>query len=279
MIPAPVQPNQRIQYLDVIRGFAITGVLIAYVSWNLGNAPSATYTLFDTILDQAGYFLIDSKCYTLLACLFTVGFVLHMNKTGDKARSLYIFRRRLLGLLIIGLLHALLLRNGDILSPYAILTFLVTFFYNSSTRTILVAMIITFLLQTLLPQTWQGLGLSFPQRPITADGNYWVENFAWVKYWYATSIFFWEGTLLLLFGGLLLGRVFIQNKRKLSNRQLKLIVVAGFVAGTLAYLVLNFYSALIAGLPDIGNTRIVRATVYHLLGLVHRVGMVSAYAA
>ena len=62
MSSAPVQPHQRIQYLDVVRGFAITGVLIAYVFWNLGTAPAATYTRFDKILDEAGFFLIDSKC-------------------------------------------------------------------------------------------------------------------------------------------------------------------------------------------------------------------------
>ena len=154
MLSIPVQPRQRIQYLDIVRGFAITGVLFAYVFWNLGTDPSSTYTTFDNIIDQAGYFLVDSKCYTLLASLFAVGFVLHMNKPGDKNRSLYIYRKRLLGLLIIGWLHALLLRNGDILAPYAILTFLLSFLYKSPTRTIIIAMIITFFLEVTLPLAW-----------------------------------------------------------------------------------------------------------------------------
>ena len=105
MFSAPVQPNNRIQYLDVLRGFAITGVLFAYVFWNLGTEPETTWTAFDKIINQAGLFLVDSKFYTTLACLFTVGFVLHMNKTEDKARSLYTYRKRLLILLIIGVLH------------------------------------------------------------------------------------------------------------------------------------------------------------------------------
>src|SRR4030095_2968337 len=160
MSSAPVQLNQRIHYLDVLRGIAISGVLFAFAFWNLGTEPKETWTSFDKILDQFGGFLIDSKCYTTLACLFAVGFVLHMDKTNDKARSLYTYRRRLLGLLIIGAFHALILRNGDILAPYAITCFIITFFYSASNRTIVIGLIIVLLLQVLLPEIWLWAGLS-----------------------------------------------------------------------------------------------------------------------
>jgi len=141
---APAQLNQRIQYLDVLRGIAISGVLFAFAFWNLGTESTANWTSFDKILNEVGAFLVDSKCYTTLACLFTIGFVLHMNKTGDEARSLYTYRRRLLGLLIIGAFHALLLRNGDILAPYAILTFIAILFYKASNKTMAIALVIVF---------------------------------------------------------------------------------------------------------------------------------------
>ena len=278
MSSAPVQPNQRIQYLDVLRGFAITGVLFAYVSWNLGTVPSSAYTLFDKIIDQAGFFLIDTKFYTLLSLLFTVGFVLHMNKPGDKAGSLYIYRRRLLGILIIGILHALLLRSGDVLVPYAILTLIASFFYNSSKRTIIIAMSITLAIQILLITAWIYWKLSFPQRPASTGGNYWVENFGRVKYLYSLSIFMWQDNLILLLGGLLLGRIFIQNKTRPGSRQLKMIALAGLIAGTAAYLFTSIFTSWLETLPQIGNTKIVGATVYRLLILVHKLGMVSAYA-
>jgi len=272
-----VQPKERIHYLDIIRGFAISGVLFAFVFWNLGNAPASTYTLFDNIIDQAGFFLIDSKCYTLLATLFAVGFVLHMNKPDNKAKNLYTYRRRLLGLLIIGALHALLLRNGDILAPYAITAFLVTFLYDSSRTTLIVVMIIIFLIDTLLPQTWLAFGLTFPQRP-TPMSNYLLENFAWVKYWYSTAIFFWGTTLFLLAGGILIGRTFILNKRKLTTRQIQIIAITAFGCGTLSYLTLKFYATQIGKLPDIGNTKLLRAMVYRSLDMIHKLGMASTYA-
>jgi uncharacterized protein len=279
MPPAPVQPPQRIQYLDILRGFAITGVLFAYVFWNLGTEPSTVYTTFDKIINQAGYFLIDSKCYTILASLFAVGFVLHMNKSTDLAKSLYTYRRRLAGLLIIGIFHALLLRNGDILVPYAILCFAVTFFYKSSNRVIIFSMVIVFLVNTMLPQLWVASGYFLPQRPVASGNNYWIENFAWVKYWYETSIFYWETTLFLLFTGLLIGRAFIQHRKKFSNGQLGMIIILGFTAGGLSYLIMTFYDSEIKALPDIGNTFIVRSTIYSLLDLIHKFGMASSYAA
>ena len=278
MTSTPVQPHQRIHYLDVVRGFAITGVLIAYVFWNLGNAPESSYRVFDNILNGVTSFLIDSKCYTLLAGLFTVGFVLHMNKADDRAGSLHTYRRRLLGLLIIGLLHAILLRNGDILVPYALLTFLVSFFYSSSNRTIIIFMMIAFSLQILVPEAWKVLHLAFPQRPETGNKNYWADNFDYVKYWYATAIFFWEGTLFLLFGGLLLGKLFIENKKQLSKKQLRKIAVIGFLASAASYYILHFYGKELYSLADIGNTQIVRSTLGNLLWLVHGVGLASTYA-
>jgi uncharacterized protein len=277
MASAPVQPQHRIQYLDVIRGFAITGVLLAYVFWNLGNAPESTYTSFDIGLDKTLTFLIDSKCFTLLANLFAVGFVLHMNKGGNPGRSLYTYRRRLLGLMIIGLAHAILLRNGDILLPYALLTLLVSFFYFASNRTIIIAMAVTFFLQVFMPEIWKWLQIPFPQRPV-ANGNYWVDNFVWLKFWYASALFYWETTLFFLFSGLLLGRIFIQKKTKLSNRQLIYLAGAGLIAGSASYWILSYYTNKISGLPDIGNTQIVRTTIFNLLWLIHRGGLAVAYA-
>jgi uncharacterized protein len=278
MPSAPVQPHQRIQYLDVVRGFAITGVLLAYVFWNLGNVPESSYTSFDKGLDKTLSFLIDSKCFTLLANLFAVGFVLHMSKMDDQARSLYTYRRRLMGLMIIGLAHALLLRNGDILLPYALLTLLVSFFYSAPNRTIIIAMVVIFFLQSFVPEIYKWLQIPVPQRPAATNRNYWLDNFEWVIFWYASAIFYWETTLLFLFSGLLLGRAFIQNKKKLHNRQLIFIAVIGLITGSVSYWILSYYSNEISGLPDIGNTRIARRTIFNLLWLIHRVGLASAYA-
>jgi uncharacterized protein len=262
----------------VVRGIAISGVLLAYVFWNLGNAPEDSYTLLDKALDKTFSFLVDSKCYTLLANLFAVGFVLHMNKAKEQQKSLATYRRRLMGLIGIGLAHALLLRNGDILVPYAVLSLLLTLFYRASNTTIVVAMVITFFLQTLVPEVWTALNWPVAQRPAVSNEPYLVDNFYWVRYWYATAPFFWETTLFFLFSGLLIGRYFIEKKKKLTLYHLIAITVFGSFIGSVSYWVLLSYSHELSSLPDIGETHILRNSIMNTVWMLHKTGLASAYA-
>jgi uncharacterized protein len=156
---------------------------------------------------------------------------------------------------------------------------LVTLFYRSANRTIVLAMVICFFLPILLPVLWKGLHLPYPQRPGADNGGYLIDNIIWVKFWYSSAIFFWETTLFFLFSGLLLGRVFIQNKNRLHARQVNLILVTGLIAGTASYLVLSLYASAISRIPDIGQTQIIRSTIRNILMMIHRVGLASAYAA
>ena len=151
-------------------------------------------------------------------------------------------------------------------------------FYRASTRTLVLAMIITFLCQVLIPELWNLMGLPQAQRPVSANGNYWVENFEWVKYWYSTSIFFWEITLMFLFGGLIVGKYFIEKKTRISNRQLFAIIIGGLAMGYAAYWTLHTHGSSIYKFRDIGNTKIFRMCIYVTLWFIHRVGLAVAYA-
>src|SRR5215204_6484779 len=65
----PVSLNERIDAIDVLRGFAILGVLIAYAVWNLGSPPPETFTTPDKITNLILGIFVNSKAYTLLAFL------------------------------------------------------------------------------------------------------------------------------------------------------------------------------------------------------------------
>lgn len=156
-LAAPVAAAERIQLLDVLRGFALFGVLVANLVWVAtfeGVTRDQMEALPTAAIDQVTrYFLsffIEWKFYTLFSFLFGLGFSVQMSRAaergGDATRT---YLRRLTVLLAIGLAHTFLLWYGDILNIYALLGYLLFFCRGLSTRTLLIlsAMLI------LLPQT------------------------------------------------------------------------------------------------------------------------------
>jgi uncharacterized protein len=116
--------NNRIPALDSLRGIALFGILVV-------NAPFffypegvfGTYALqnFPGLINRAAEFvttwLFDGKFILIFSFLF--GWGLHSLMQGEGYGPRYL--RRLLGLLIIGVLHGIFLFVGDILVTYAIL--------------------------------------------------------------------------------------------------------------------------------------------------------------
>src|SRR5438045_8289164 len=59
--PRPLTGKERLALVDVLRGVAILGVLIAYTLWNLGGPPENTWSRADRVIDMLGSYLVDSK--------------------------------------------------------------------------------------------------------------------------------------------------------------------------------------------------------------------------
>jgi uncharacterized protein len=130
-------PEERIRLLDALRGFALFGILLANIigwSWGWYAAVAAERAGRPVpAVDQAAQFLhlllIDGKFYTIFSLLFGIGFALQLARLeGRGADGLAIFRRRLLVLLAIGLIHLVLIWDGDILTLYALLGLTLPFF-------------------------------------------------------------------------------------------------------------------------------------------------------
>ncbi|HEY0461979.1 MAG TPA: DUF418 domain-containing protein [Pyrinomonadaceae bacterium] len=227
---APVHSGERITELDVLRGFAMMGVLLAYALWNLGNAPEETYSQAQFVLNKVLGWLIDTKAYTTLATLFGLGFSIQLVRARSRGINIVpVYCRRLSVLLLIGLAHALLLRNGDILVPYATMGFLLLLFRNASNRTILVGAIAALIFPFIAEWLWSLTGVSFPERPVTDNTSYIAENLAWVRYWYSIAILQWTPSLTLFLFGLYLGR-----KRLFENIAAHKKVIWGGVIGGLS---------------------------------------------
>ena len=123
---APVSTAQRIETLDMLRGFAVLGILavnaMSFV-WPFGVEGSTNAAPFEQgganqIVTWAVNVLFHNKCRTLFSMLFGVSIFLVGGEFGDKARGA-LLRRRLFFLAIFGLIHGLAIWFGDILLLYA----------------------------------------------------------------------------------------------------------------------------------------------------------------
>ena len=140
----PVPPRQRIEVIDVLRGWAVFGILLVNMEVFSGPGDPLREELWtgtaERVAAQLILFLADSKFWTLFSFLFGLGFALQMGRAEARgAPFLPLYLRRLSVLLVIGFLHAFLLWQGDVLHLYAVLGCLLLLFRTCSTRTILLS--------------------------------------------------------------------------------------------------------------------------------------------
>ncbi|MGS2641060.1 DUF418 domain-containing protein [Streptosporangium sp. LJ11] len=151
----------RVAALDVLRGFALCGILLANVK-PIAHMIHATEVTRSVVVapgqDDAwlglGLF-VDQRFFPIFSLLFGVGFSLLLDSAGRHApRPRVLLARRLLALLAVGLAHMFLLWRGDILTIYAVVGLLV-----------------------LLPSTWlprravAGLAAVLIATPLILDSN------------------------------------------------------------------------------------------------------------
>ena len=122
---APVAEAQRIDVLDVLRGFALIGILLMNIEWF--NRPIAVLTMADyslTGLDHAAAafvkIFVEGKFYKLFSLLFGMGFAVMLLRAESLNRPFFgWFTRRAAALFLFGMAHSILLWTGDILHDYA----------------------------------------------------------------------------------------------------------------------------------------------------------------
>jgi uncharacterized protein len=129
--PEPTRRFERISYLDTIRGLAVMGILISNIQ-DFGGCsiipPSSLKPAFTGPHAYLNYFLFvlqqlvfSSKTRGLLAMIFGAGVVLLLRTVGARygeQRARQIFVRRHVWMIVLGLLHAFFLWDGDFLASY-----------------------------------------------------------------------------------------------------------------------------------------------------------------
>ena len=127
---APVAEGERLLALDALRGIALLGILLSNVSGFAGPLNTLNEGIdpaldgLDYLLSGFVYIAVRDKFWTLFALLFGMGFAVMLERARRAGRGFgWIYLRRSLGLLAIGLVHAWWIWGGDILVTYALSAF------------------------------------------------------------------------------------------------------------------------------------------------------------
>jgi uncharacterized protein len=133
----PVSDNERIKSLDIIRGFALLGVILMNLEGYF-RAPFARFQLhphpwpgfLNRVTDFSLQALLAWKAMSLYAFLFGVGLAIQFVRTHENPEAFRRFAlRRMAALLAVGALHVTLVFDQDILMPYALCGMLTALFY------------------------------------------------------------------------------------------------------------------------------------------------------
>jgi uncharacterized protein len=126
-----LQPaSERLLHLDVLRGFALFGILLVNFEWFtrpiqaivFGTDP--TLDGIDLAVDWLIRVLAEGKFYPIFSMLFGAGFALMAERARDRQAAFGgVYARRLLLLAAFGLAHMVLVWAGDILLVYALTGF------------------------------------------------------------------------------------------------------------------------------------------------------------
>ncbi|MEE4637460.1 MAG: DUF418 domain-containing protein [Wenzhouxiangella sp.] len=133
----PVQ--QRLEHLDILRGFALFGILLVNFQWFtrplqavvLGAEPGLQG--LDLAVDWLIRALAEGKFYPVFSILFGAGFALMSERAESRHAPFWgRYLRRLSILLIFGAAHLLLIWSGDILLVYSLTGFVMVLLFRKT---------------------------------------------------------------------------------------------------------------------------------------------------
>jgi uncharacterized membrane protein YeiB len=141
----PITANQRIEALDVVRGFALLGIFLMNIEYfnrtltSLNEGMPRGLTGIDWF---AGWFIayfVQGKFWTIFSLLFGMGFAVMLARAAQAGREFKIvYLRRVLALAVFGAAHFVLLWQGDILFSYAVGALMLMIVLYGKTRPLLI---------------------------------------------------------------------------------------------------------------------------------------------
>jgi uncharacterized protein len=140
----PVSLGERIQFIDILRGVALFGILTAnmrgfFAPLDAYDLPKVLYPGHADVIAQGIVdTLFQGKFISIFSFLFGLGFAVQMSRaTARGASFLGFYPRRLAALALFGLIHGILIWAGDILLTYALAGAILLLFRNRAQKTLL----------------------------------------------------------------------------------------------------------------------------------------------
>lgn len=138
---APIQAGERSTILDALRGWALLGILVSnmvgfsgYYFFASETRAGLPFADWDSAAEFVIEWLVTGKFYAIFSLLFGIGFAIQLGRLEARGEGVPRYLRRLGLLFLIGLLHMLLIWNGDILALYAAMGALLLLFRRASDR-------------------------------------------------------------------------------------------------------------------------------------------------
>lgn len=127
----PIEPKKRVLSLDILRGFAVLGIVVMNIqSFAMPSVAYSNPTVFENLSGNDlyvylfSYVFADQKFMSIFSLLFGASLVMLPQKARkEHLRSPDLQNRRLLFLALFGLIHAYLIWYGHVLFMYAICGF------------------------------------------------------------------------------------------------------------------------------------------------------------
>ncbi|HYQ56903.1 MAG TPA: hypothetical protein VEP89_06095, partial [Draconibacterium sp.] len=182
----PVTSLERIEYMDLLRGIAIFGILIANMRWFSLYSPEVsglfTFPKIDGTVHLLQHVFIESKFYSIFSILFGWGIAIQISRSKrDDVSTASFIRRRLWFMLLLGGIHLFFIWEGDIVFLYGLAGFVLVALRKFSNKTLLVTGILLLMspiLLYLLKMNWSWF--NWPSESLTGLGEKIYQYNGWI---------------------------------------------------------------------------------------------------
>jgi uncharacterized protein len=160
----PELRKDRIEIIDILRGFALLGIIIVHFTeqYYAGQPPDSAagfgaQNMADKIVQGFTGILVQGKFFMIFSFLFGLSFFIQMDKSSGSPSFFVRFAWRLMVLFAIGFVHHIHYR-GDILTIYAVLGFGLLLCYKLPDKALLIiALFLVFNIPSLGVRLYQAI--------------------------------------------------------------------------------------------------------------------------